>query len=322
MQIHWLIPSVMALVIAAGLTLDILYHNVKEPISLAKASGWSLFWIAISLGFAGWLYAAYGSDTAGLFLSGWIMEKALSVDNLMVFTAIFAYFSIPDQYQHKILHYGIIGAIVSRLVFTVIGTGSLILFGPYVAAIFGLIVLWSAVQMTLGVVRGEGEEDEEDYNKKWYARVLGRYFPITYRSDSASFFVKLGTKTFITPLFVCLVTIEISDIMFSFDSVPAVIAIVQEPTLVYAAMLFAIMGLRSLYFVLSALMRYLAYLPAAVCGILYFIAIKMLVQAANGIFKLGWPELSPVFSVSCVLGVLVLGVLASLIVHPHAEQAP
>lgn len=306
--------------------LDLWSHRRNDhAISLANAAGWSLVYIAGALLFAGFLYWHEGPDQTGLFLAGYVMEKVLSVDNLMVFVAIFAYFKIPPAYQHRVLYYGILGAIVFRLIFVALGAGALQAFGPIVGLIFAVFVLWSAVAMW----RGGDDGDEVDYASQWYIRWARRWLPFIndIPVEGPRFLVprfeylKTNIRLHGTPLLLCLVAIEISDVMFAFDSVPAVIAITQQPLLVYSAMIFAILGLRSLYFVLDALLRYLTRLGTAIIAVLFFIGLKLMAESLNGlgILPVHLPHISPMASMAVVFTLLAIGVVASII-WPEKES--
>lgn len=331
-------PLTMAVFVGlalAALLLDMVTHRDDKPITLTRASVWSLFWIAISLAFAGFLYVQHGPDVASLFVTGYALEKVLSVDNLFVFMAIFAWFKVPDGLRHRILYWGIIGAIVFRGVFVAIGTG-LLAFGPWVEIVFALIVAWTAVMMLRS---GGGDDVEEDYSRHVAYRFAEKLFPVWPKLHGQSFFVRrkvleaelqkpenagmrLATKggLFATPLFLCLVVVEFSDVLFAFDSVPAIIAVSREPLIVYSAMLFAILGLRTLYFVLEALKRYLVHLEKAVVALLFFIAAKLGLNATDHLFHHG-VGIDPNTSLLVVLVVLAIGILASVI-FPEKKEAP
>ncbi|SNT25335.1 tellurite resistance protein TerC [Pseudomonas japonica] len=331
-------PLTMAVFVGlalAALLLDMVTHRDDKPITLTRASVWSVFWIAISLAFAGFLYVQHGPDVASLFVTGYALEKVLSVDNLFVFMAIFAWFKVPDGLRHRILYWGIIGAIVFRGVFVAIGTG-LLAFGPWVEIVFALIVAWTAVMM----LRSGGDDDEEeDYSRHIAYRFAKKLFPVWPKLHGHNFFVRrkvleaelhkpenagmsLAAKggLFATPLFLCLVVVEVSDVLFAFDSVPAIIAVSREPLIVYSAMLFAILGLRTLYFVLEALKRYLVHLEKAVVALLFFIAAKLGLNATDHLFHHGI-GIDPNTSLLVVLVVLAIGILASVI-FPEKEEAP
>lgn len=304
---------------------DLAVHKWRAP-TLASAAIFSTLYVLSALLFSLALYIYRGPADANLFLTGYVLEKSLSVDNLMVFAAIFAYFRIEPKYQHRVLHYGIVGAVMLRLIFVMIGAGTLLLAGPIVGLVFGLVVLWSAFKMISG-----GEPEEVDYSKAWYVRWTSKLWPV-YPIMTGTFFYQYVHFTkagaifirHITPLFLCLVAIEISDVLFAFDSVPAVIAVARDPMIVYSAVIFAVVGLRSMYFILAALTRYLAYLSTAVIAILFFVGIKMLVQSGmelceqHGIDLPLWTDLflvSPTTNLMIVLGTLGLGIGASFVVR-------
>lgn len=330
-------PLTMAVFIGLALSallLDMLTHRDNKPISLGRAAGWSIFWVAISLAFAGFLYIQHGAPVASLFLTGYALEKVLSVDNLFVFIAIFAWFKVPDGLRHRVLYWGILGAILFRAVFVAIGTG-LLAFGPWVEIAFALIVAWTGVMMLKG---GGDDEEEEDYSRHLAYRFASKLFPVWPRLLGGRFLVarkRLEAEVlkpenkgislakgalFATPLFLCLVVVEVSDVLFAFDSVPAVIAVSREPLIVYSAMLFAILGLRTLYFVLEALKRYLVHLEKAVVVLLFFIAAKLGLNATDHLFHHGI-SIDANTSLVVVLVVLALGILASLL-FPGKEGAP
>lgn len=330
-------PLTMAVFVGialGALLLDMVTHRGDKPISLAKASIWSIFWIAISLAFAGFLYVQHGPDVATLFVTGYALEKVLSVDNLFVFMAIFAWFKVPDGMRHRVLYWGIIGAIVFRGIFVAIGTG-LLAFGPWVEVVFAVIVAWTAIMMLRS---GGDDEEEEDYSKHMAYRFAQKLFPVWPKLYGHNFFVSrkqlevelkkpenqgmtLAAKgtLFATPLFLCLVVAEVSDILFAFDSVPAVIAVSREPLIVYSAMLFAILGLRTMYFVLEALKRYLVHLEKSVIALLFFIAVKLGLNATDHLFHHGY-TIDANTSLLIVMVVLAIGVVASL-VFPTKEEA-
>ena len=316
-----------------ALALDLFTHKKDKPVTLLNASLWSLFWVFVSLAFAGFLYVNHGPEVASLFVTGYALEKVLSVDNLFVFMAIFAWFKIPDALRHRVLYWGIIGAIVFRLIFVAIGTG-LLAFGPWVEIVFAAIVAWTAVMMLKG---GGDDDEEEDYSKHIAYRLGKKLFPVWPKLYGHAFFVRRETLEgelrkpenkgmtlaekwtwFATPLLLCVFVVEISDVLFAFDSVPAVIAVSREPLIVYSAMMFAILGLRTMYFVLEALKRYLVHLEKAVVALLFFIAGKLALNATNHLFHHGY-DIDPNTSLIIVMVVLGIGIVASII-FPEKED--
>ena len=318
-----------------ALAIDLITHNKDKPVSLANATIWSIFWIAISLVFAGFLYINHGPEVASLFVTGYALEKVLSVDNLFVFMAIFAWFKIPDGLRHRVLYWGIIGAIVFRGIFVAIGTG-LLAFGPWVEIVFAAIVAWTAVMMLRS---GDDDDEEEDYSQHIAYRFASKLFPVWPKLYGHNFFVNRNQLQvelqkpenkgmtlvqkgfwFSTPLFLCVCVVEISDVLFAFDSVPAIIAVSKEPLIVYSAMLFAILGLRTMYFVLEALKRYLVHLEKAVIALLFFIAGKLALNATNHIWHHGY-SIDPNTSLAIVMGVLAIGIVASVLFPEREEEA-
>ncbi|MDX7986973.1 TerC/Alx family metal homeostasis membrane protein [Xenorhabdus sp. 12] len=328
--------AVFIILSVGALFIDLFMHRHDKPISLRSAALWSIFWVAIAFAFAGFLYVHHGAETASLFVTGYALEKVLSVDNLFVIMAIFSWFAVPDRYRHRILYWGIIGAIVFRGIFVAIGT-SLLALGPWVEIVFAVIVGWTAVMM---LKSGDDNDEIEDYSQHIAYRLVKRFFPIWPKLRGHAFMlnqkevdaelakpenadVKVGragkAALYATPLMLCLAVIELSDVMFAFDSVPAVIAVSREPLIVYSAMMFAILGLRTLYFVLEALKKYLVHLEKAVIALLFFIAIKLGLNASEHIFHHGY-SISATTSLLVVIGVLAAGILASLL-FPQKENA-
>ena len=314
---------------ASAFAVDFFAHKNDKKISLKQAGVWSIFWIAVSIAFGGYLYFAHGSEIVSLYFAGYVLEKSLSVDNLFVMMAIFSWFKIPEIYRHRVLYFGIIGAVIFRLIFVVVGAG-LFAISPWMEFVFAVAVAYSAVMM---MKNEDGVDEAEDYSNHLAYRLVYRFFPVFPRLIGHSFFAKhseilaqiseedkvklqnqtskLNTIWIATPLFLCLCVIELSDIMFAFDSVPAVIAVSKEPLIIYSAMIFAILGLRTLYFVLEALKDYLVYLEKAVIALLVFIAIKLALNASAHIFHHGF-EISAELSLWVILGILSIGILFSL----------
>lgn len=309
--------------------IDLVSHRHSKEITVKNAALWSIFWISLALSFYFYLYFRFEPEWADLYLAGYVLEKSLSIDNLMVFVAIFTSFGIKDHLQHRILYWGILGALIFRAIFVVIGTG-LFAASPWIGFIFAAFVLWSGWKMLRG--GDDNEEEIEDYTHHWSVRLVGKMMPVFPKLLQEKVFVKHNELNadqivsvtrqgfrYATPAFLCLMAIETSDVAFAFDSVPAVIAVTQEPLLVYASMIFAILGLRSLYFILAALTKYLVHLEKAVIALLFFIGIKMGIQSWNhAVFDTGI-HISANVSLYIVLGVLFIGVVASFI-FPEKQE--
>ncbi len=328
------IETIFFFVMAIGISvfMDLFVHRQTKDISILDSSLWSAFWIGLALAFYGYLWMRFDKQWADLYLAGFALEKSLSVDNLVVFMAIFTSFGIRGALQHRILYWGIMGALVFRALFVAAGTG-LFHLTSWVGFLFAAIVAWSGwkILFTLGKHK---DTMLTDYSSHWSVKLTKKMIPIFPRLYARKFFVKRavvinltrsdpalkqqlsGSRSsivFATPAFLCLMTIETSDVMFAFDSVPAVIAVTQEPLLVYAAMIFAILGLRSLYFVLAALTRYLVYLEQSVVALLFFIAFKLALQSGEHVFGWDFLHISPNTSLLVILCTLTTGVIASLV---------
>jgi tellurite resistance protein TerC len=275
--------GIFCVTVLALLVLDLSMHRKDKIVSLGSAVSWSLFYVAVALAFAGYLFMEHGSETASLFLTGYALEKVLAFDNLFVFSLIFSYFAISPALQHKALYWGIGGAIVFRLIFVVIGAGSVALIGPMVELVFAALIFFSVYLMLKS-----GDDDDVDYMDTWYAKAIKKVYP------NVSAFV------------LAIVAIEISDIMFSFDSVPAIIAVTKDPLLIYSAMIFAILGLRSMYFIIAALSRFFVYMDTAVIVVLIFIGMKLTLNALFGL------HIDPIISLGIILTVLAGGAFASV----------
>ena len=311
-----------------ALCVDIWAHRKDKPIALKAAIAWTLFWICVSMCFAGFLYFHFNGEVASLFLAGYLFEQALSVDNLFVMMAIFAWFKVPEQYCHRVLYWGVLGAIFFRLLFVLIGS-TLFALGPVVEMIFALMVAASGFMMLRK--KDENEAANVDYTHHIAYRAVRIFFPVYPRLVGHSFFVshehvnqelqkpenkglvlKRVGPLFATPLFLCLAVIETTDVMFAFDSVPAVIAVSREPLIVYSAMIFAVLGLRSMYFVLDAMRQYLIHLEKAVTVLLFFIAFKLAASASLHLFGFGL-DISVYSSLVVIAVILGLGIVASFI---------
>lgn len=268
------------------LALDLgVFNRESHVISTREALGWTSIWVSVSLLFSIFIYFAYRDGWFGLgmemghplapqdavlkYLTGYLVEQSLSVDNIFVIAIIFSYFQIPRQYQHRVLFWGIVGAIVFRGV--MIGAGVyLIQRFDFITYVFGAILLYSAYKML-----GSGHENV-DPNKNPVVNFFKRFFPVVRTFEGEHFFVRKMGRTFVTPLFVALLVVETTDIMFAFDSIPAIFAITTDPFLVFSSNIFAILGLRSLYFVLVSVLNRFKYLQYSLVLILAFVGIKML----------------------------------------------
>ncbi|MBF0162792.1 MAG: TerC/Alx family metal homeostasis membrane protein [Magnetococcales bacterium] len=322
---------ILAGVIVFYMATDIHAHHKNRIMSLKEAAFWFVFWVVAALCFAGYLWVAYDPSWAKMFLVGFVLEESLSFDNVMVFMVIFASFNIKDVVLRRVLFYGIMGAILFRLAFATVGT-VLYAASPWVGLGFAAVVAWTAWKM---LTAGEADESLHDYTHHWSVRFTQRIMPVFPRlhgqdmiltraeaealqQQDSSIQFKPGAARYATPALLCALVIQATDIMFAFDSVPAVIAVTQEPVLVWGAMIFGVMGLRAMFFILASLMKFLVHLDKAIIALLFYIAGKLAIEAGNKLVQ--WPNLhiTPGQSMIFVFSILGMGVLASF-VFPKKE---
>lgn len=307
-MIIWL---VFLALIAILLALDLgVFHKSSHEVSTREALRWTSLWVTVSFLFSGviyWLYSEEMIDNIdGLspenavlkYITGYIIEYSLSMDNIFVIAVIFSYFKIPKQYQHRVLFWGILGAVVFRGLMIVMGVVLIHQF-KWMTLIFGLILLYSAYRMLIS------KEEERDLKDNSIVKLVKRWFPLTDTIEGQQFFVKNKHVTEATPLFIALIVIETTDVFFALDSIPAILAITTDPFLVFSSNIFAILGLRSLYFVLSSMLDRFHLLKYSLVFILAFVGVKMLLAY----FHVELPEW---LSLSIIVVALGSGVGASL----------
>lgn len=264
-DVHWWLFFTAALLVL--LLLDIAF---MREISRKRAIRTTLSWITISLLFSGLLYVTKGGKTSLEYLTGYVIEQSLSIDNLFVFLLIFDYFKIPPRLQYRVLMWGILGALIMRFVFIFLGI-ALIQKAHWLLYLFGLFLVYT------GVVMFKKEQKSYSPKESLSLSLLKRWLPVTDSWHGDKFFIRIKGVLHATPLFLVLVTIETTDLLFALDSIPAVFAITLDPFIVFSCNAMAILGLRSLYFVLHDLFRYFTLLHYGVCLILIFVGLKMLV---------------------------------------------
>jgi tellurite resistance protein TerC len=286
------------------LDLKVLQKKDREA-TIKEALLWTLFWITLAFIFNGGVYYFFGRTRALEFLTGYLIEKSLSVDNIFVFIMIFSYFGTPAKYQHKILFWGILGALVMRAVFIFAGI-ALINNLHWVIYVFGVFLVYIGIKMALK--KGDEEFHPE---KNAVLRIVKKFMPVTDKTGSGAFFVKESGKIFATPLFITLIVIESTDVVFAVDSIPAILSITLDPFIVFTSNVFAILGLRALYFALAGIMKIFHFLNYGLSVILVFVGVKMLIADIVHI---------PVtIALGVVGGVLVISILASLL-FPRKED--
>jgi integral membrane protein, TerC family len=289
--------SVLILVL---LTLDLkVFHRDPHEVKIKEALIFTAFWIGISIAFNVGVYFWKGKEAALQFLTGYLIEESLSVDNLFVFLLIFNYFQVPARYQHRVLFWGIVGALVMRGIFIFLGV-SLIREFHWILYIFGLILVVTGVRMMF-----QNETVKIHPERNIVVRIFKKLFGVTPGYHSERFFVKTDSGRYATLLFVVLLVIETTDLVFATDSIPAVFAISSDPFIIYTSNVFAILGLRSLYFALAGLMDLFYYLRYGLSIVLSFIGLKMLVSH--------FVEIPISIALGVVAGVLAVSIIASVI---------
>jgi len=287
-------------------------HRESAELSVRQALFWTAVWVSVALSFTLVIYGLYehhwfgfaggpgvrgGTDAVVLFVTGYLLEWSLSVDNIFVIALIFAYLKIPALYQYRVLFWGIVGAIVLRGIMIMAGAALLSRF-DWMFYVFGAILIVSALRML------RDEDEEPDFGASFPARLVRRFVPVTGEIDRARFFVRRGGRLHATPLFVALVMVELTDVVFAVDSIPAILAVTRDPFIVFSSNAFAILGLRSLYFAVAGLMAMFRYLKYSLVLILAFVGVKMLLVSHYHV-----PNL---VSLGIILGTLAAGILASL----------
>jgi tellurite resistance protein TerC len=254
------------------LSLDLfVFHREARPVSMREASVWVAVWVSLGLGFGAFVFATRGAQTGAEYLAGYLIEYSLSMDNVFVFAMLFAYFAVPAAYQHRLLFWGVMGAIVFRAIFIVGGTAALATFHWLVYA-FGALLLFTAWKMATAGIQNM------DPGQNAVLRLVRRAIPMTDGYQGQHFFVRHNGRLLATPLFAALIVVETSDIMFAIDSVPAILAISRDAFIVFTSNAFAILGLRSLYFLLAGLIHRFAYLKYGLASLLAFAGGKMLLS--------------------------------------------
>ena len=327
MVVHPWAWGILALVAAGLVVLDFLGHaRNPHPPTAAEAARWTLFYVGLAGVFGvgiwltnGWLYAQE-------FYAGWAMEWSLSVDNLFVFILILKAFRVPRENQQKALLFGIVIALLLRLVFILLGAALVSRFS-WVFFLFGVWLLWTAFNQVKETVTGGG--DDEEYEENAFIRVVRRVLPITDGFIGDRMLYRHGGRTYLTPLFVVVLALGSADLMFAFDSIPAIFGITSQPFLVFACNVFALMGLRQLFFLVDALLGKLVYLGYGLGVILSFIGIKLILEALhanmlpfiNGGHGFEWaPEISVSVSLGVIVVTLAVTVIASLIRSAMDEE--
>lgn len=304
-NVHWWAWLAFAVVIVVSLSLDLFMHRGDRVPRQREGLVWSAAWVAVSLSFAGWVWFQFGGATAVEFVTAYLVEKSLSVDNLFVFLLVFRRLRIPREEQHRVLFWGVIGAFATRAVFIMAGTAMLARWHFMTYVLGGFLVF-------TGIKTFRADHTHEQSKQTWLERVLARHMPVTKESRGHHFTVHEQGKRMATPLLLALFAIELTDLLFAVDSIAAVLAISNAPFIVFTSNVFAILGLRALYLVLADLVSDLEYLDWGLGGILVFVGAKMLAS--------GWIHLPHWLSLLVTVAILTAAVVPSLVARRRRRR--
>lgn len=308
-----LVYLIFLLFVFSLLALDLgVFHRSQKTVSMKESLAWTAVWVSLALLFGGVIYWIYDTHFMGVgtqpgfndptkamidFYTGYLIEESLSLDNIFVMALIFSFFKIEERFQHNILFWGILGAVVFRLIMIVLGTAFVSQF-HWAMYVFGVILLYSAYKMF------KESDEESDFRKNAGVRLLSKVIPIDWETQTGAYVIRKNGKRFATILLACLMVIEFTDILFAVDSIPAIFAVTKDPFIVFTSNIFAILGLRSLYFFLSGMLHRFEYLKYSLVLILAFIGVKMLLM---DVVKLeSW------ISLTVIATALVAGIVISL----------
>lgn len=299
---EWWMWLIFFSVVSTALFLDFFIFGGKDAhkISTKEAATWTCVWILLSLLFNLLIYFHLGQTPAIEFFTGYLLEKSLSVDNIFVFLVIFSYFSVPNEYQHRILLYGVLGAIVLRFILIIFGIYLINQF-EWILYLFGAFLLYSGIKMILLANKESGISDN------FIIQFVQKHFRMTKTFHKEKFFVRQNKLLYITPLFLVLILVEASDLVFAVDSIPAIFAITRDPFIVFTSNIFAILGLRSLYFLLENIASRFRFLKYGIAFLLTFIGFKMLISH--------WIKIPTLTTLSIIATALTLSVLFSLLIR-------
>jgi tellurite resistance protein TerC len=305
---HWA-AFLIAVVVLLALDLGVFHRKARE-VRLREAIGWTTFWVLLALSFGLWIYRTKTREDGLQFLTGYLIELSLSMDNVFVIALIFSYFGVPLRFQHRVLFWGIMGAIIMRGV--MIGAGAAL-----IKQFHWLLYVLGAFLVITGVRMLFGGENKVDPDRNPVLRLARRFFPISNQFDGQKFVTLVNGRQMLTPMAMVLIMVETTDLVFALDSIPAIFAITQDSFIVFTSNVFAILGLRSLYFALAGAIAYFRYLKIGLSLVLVFIGVKMLIGIWQLKIDIGW-------ALGTVGSILALSVIASLIAswRDKDSQAP
>ncbi|MEY4039332.1 MAG: hypothetical protein RLZZ52_200 [Actinomycetota bacterium] len=299
----WMWLAVCAVIIVM-LLVDLFAHRTAHEISIKEAALWSGFWVALGIGFGAVMWSAYGAEYGQQYFAGFVIEKSLAIDNVFIWALIFAAFGVPRKYQHRVLFLGVLGALIFRGIFIALGSVILENFA-WVLYLFAAFLVYTGIQML--IKRKEHADPTEGAFYKWFSGAV----PSVKKYYGQRLFVRVGGALLVTPLFLVLVLIEFTDIIFAVDSIPAIFAVTSEPFLVFTANAFALLGLRAMYFLLADLMHRFIYLKVGLALVLVWVGIKMglhdVVKVPSGI------------SLAVILLILATSIVVSLVVSRNTK---
>ena len=303
----WILFYVLVLVM---LVIDLKSFGKKgqHEVSVSEALKMTVVWIGVSLIFCGGIWLYEGDEKAMEFLAGYLIEKSLSMDNLFVFLMLFSFFGVQRKYQHEVLFWGIFGALVLRSIFIFAGTAIINQF-EWILGVFGVFLIYTGIKMF-----GHQDDENVDPSKNIFVKLFKKFFPVTDQMHDDKFFITENGKRLATPLFIALLVIETTDVAFAVDSIPAVFSVSRDPFIVLTSNVFAILGLRALYFALAAVAKYFTYLKYGLGIILSFVGIKMLLEVIWHI------EVPTPLSLVFIFGILVLSMGLSYIISKHQSH--
>ncbi len=300
MEAHALLWVVFGVTILTVLTLDLaVLHRKPHVVQFREAAMWSAVWIALALLYKVLIAFELGTDTGITFLTGYLIELSLSVDNLFVFLLLFSYFEVPDKYQHRVLFWGILGAIIMRAIMIAAGVTLVNMF-HWIIYFFGVFLVFTGIKMAFG------QEKKVDPRNSRSIRIIKKFVPFNEEYDEGKFITRVNGRRVATLLLLVLITIEMTDLVFAVDSIPAILAITTDPFVVFTSNIFAISGLRSFYFALAGFMRLFQYLHYGLAFILTFVGVKMIIS--------DFYKIPTNVSLSVIVLVLCVSIVVSLIV--------
>ncbi|MEU7103754.1 TerC family protein [Streptomyces sp. NPDC046215] len=307
--------AVFAVAVVVSLTVDLLAHRKAHVIGFKEAVTWSGLWVGLALIFGAVVFLVLGTTAGTEYTTAWLLEKSLSVDNLFVFAVIFSYFKVPRAYQHRVLFFGVIGALVFRGIFLALGVAVVSRFTA-VLFVFAAILFYSTYKLL------KDEEETFDPGKSFAVRALRKIVPVRDEYAGMKFFVTEAGKRVATPLLAVVAAIEAADLIFAVDSVPAVLAVSDDAFIVYTSNAFAILGLRALYFMLAGLLDRFHYLNVGLAIILSFIGVKLILQASHKMISSDIPEIPSPVSLAVIVTILAASVVLSMRRPPAPGEAP